>query len=170
MQPFGAHVSCAKPLIFLNKHSLSSLFAERHVYVNAHVGFICWRHKLGLSKCSVQTYLQFRCPCRGACKEHPLLRHCQMNPERTGNLPGQQQQNPPHRPPSARTHSRDIQQTRKPPPNRHQVKSGTKILVLLDCLPGAARSARAAVVFYSCLGECGLMSWRWVGTECPIMA
>lgn len=32
-----------------------------------------------------------------------------MNPERMGNLPGQLLQNPPHRPPSGRTHNRGIQ-------------------------------------------------------------
>lgn len=57
----------------------------------------------------MKTCLQFQCPCHGACREHPLLKHCRMNPERMGNLPGQLLQNPPQRPPSARTHNRDIQ-------------------------------------------------------------
>lgn len=52
-----------------------------------------------------KTYLQFRCPCHRACREHPLLQHFQMSLEHMGNLPGLLLRNRPHRPPSAKTHA-----------------------------------------------------------------
>ena len=100
---------------------------------------------------SVRTYSQSQCPCHGACRGHPPLKRCRTNPERTGNLPGRLLRSPPRTPPSARTHSRDIQ------PLHTGLTSGEiqeqRSLFCRIVLPGAARRARAAVVFYSCLGE-----------------
>lgn len=108
------------------------------------------------------SYLPFRCPCRGACRERPLLTRCQRSPARTGIHLGRLLPYPPRWPPSACAHTTQTFSTSSG--KIREQRSLSRWIVL----PTAACLARAAVVFYSCLGELGgLMSWRWVGAECP---
>lgn len=116
------------------------MFAEETVYVNE----LCLTDVPELRK----TYLQFRCPCRWACRERPLSQHFQMSPERTGNPPGQLLPNPPHRPPSAKHTRKHIQ----------GLCSGT--------CPGTAVLSRSSALFHLCFSavwgkkNCGFMSQR----------
>lgn len=55
----------------------------------------------------MDTYVLFLCPCHGACRQHPLWKHSQMNLPHRGNRQGLLLQNPPPRPPSATANNRN---------------------------------------------------------------
>lgn len=110
-------------------------------------GFCGIRRHIKYTECTMETHLLFQCPCHGACKEHPLLKHSQMSPAHRGSHPIQLQPNPPHRRPSARTNNGHIQKLQRVTSGKIQKQ---RSLFYWIVGPGAAHLARPAVVFYSC--------------------